>query len=197
MTTGTRDIDAAIELMQKAWTTRRETMTSPPDSKEQLQQIMDEVYEMLVDAVAICRDVGAHRELVHALRKLGHVEQEIGRDDATRALYEEAVTVSRTCGDPLLLAHSVRHVGDYHGHMGRTEAAEGCYHEALVLYRDHEHPPTLDFANAVRPMAILKEDAGKIEEAKELWQEARDLYAEINVQEGVDECSHHLARLGA
>jgi hypothetical protein len=45
-------------------------------------------------------------------------------------------------------------------------------------------------------MAILREDAGKIGQAKELWQEARDLYAEVDVQEGVDECSHHLAQLG-
>ena len=192
----TRDIETAIELMDKAWTTRRETMTSPPASKEQLQQIMNEVYEMLVDAVAICRDVGAQRELVHALRKLGHVEQEMGREDATRALYEEAVTVSRSQGDPLLLAHSVRHAGDIHRRIGRTEAAEECYDEALVLYRNHDQPPKLDFANAIRPMAILKEDAGKVEEAKELWQEARDLYAEVDVQEGVDECSHHLAQLG-
>ena len=82
----------------------------------------------------------------------------------------------------------MRHVGDHHRRVGRTEAAEACYDEALALYRDHEHPPKLDFANVVRPMAILKEDAGKVEEAKELWQEARDLYAEVNVQEGVDEC---------
>ena len=194
---GTRDINAAIELIEKAWTMRRETMTSPPEAKEQLQKIMHEVYGMLVDAVAICREVGAQRELVHALRKLGHVEQELGRDEATRALYEEAVAMSRTHGDTLLLAHSVRHVGDHHRRVGRTEAAEACYDEALVLYRDHERPPKLDFANAVRPMAILKEDAGKVEEAKALWREARDLYADVNVQEGVDECSQHLARLGA
>ena len=192
---GTRDTKAAVELMENAWTTRRETITSPPDSKEQLQRIMDEVYQKLVEAVAICREVGAQRELIHALRKLGHVEQEMGRNDATRALYEEAVSISRKQGETLLLAHSVRHLGDIHRRAGHAEAAEACYDEALALYRNHERPPKLDFANAIRPMAILKEDAGLVREAKQLWQEARDLYKEVNVQEGVTECSRRLARL--
>ena len=192
---GTRDTKAAVELMENAWTTRRETITSPPDSKEQLQRIMDEVYQKLVEAVAICREVGAQRELIHALRKLGHVEQEMGRNDATRALYEEAVSINRKQGETLLLAHSVRHLGDIHRRAGHAEAAEACYDEALALYRNHERPPKLDFANAIRPMAILKEDAGLVREAKQLWQEARDLYKEVNVQEGVTECSRRLARL--
>ncbi len=192
---GPRDTRAAVELMDKAWTTRRQIMTSPPDSKEQLQLIMGEVHQNLVEAVAICREVGAQHELVHALRKLGHVEQEMGRHDATRALYEEAVSISRRQGDPLLLAHSVRHLGDIHRRLGRVEAAEACYDEALTLYRNHEQPPTLDFANAIGPMAMLKEKAGAVDEARKLWQEARDLYAEIDLQEGVAECSRHLARL--
>jgi tetratricopeptide (TPR) repeat protein len=170
-------------------------MTSPPDSEEQLKLIMEEVHLNLVDAVAICREAGAQHELVHALRKLGHVEQEMGRHDATQASYEEAVSISREQGDTLLLAHSVRHLGDVHRRLGRVEAAAACYGEALELYRNHEQPPKLDFANAIRPMAILKEDAGAVDEVKKLWQEARDLYDEVNVQEGVAECSHHLARL--
>jgi tetratricopeptide (TPR) repeat protein len=160
-------------------------MTSPPDSEEQLQLIMDEVHQNLVDAVAICREADAQHELVHALRKLGHIEQEMGRNDATLALYEEAVSISRRQGDTLLLAHSVRHLGDIHRRLGRVEAAEACYNESVALYRNHEQPPTLDFANAIGPMAILKEEAGAVDEAKQLWQEARDLYDEVNVQEGV------------
>ncbi len=192
---GSRVTRAAVELMDKAWTTRRQTMTSPPDSEEHLQLIMEEVHQNLVEAVAICREVDAQHELVHALRKLGHVEQEMGRKDATQALYEEAIGISRGQGDTLLLAHSVRHLGDIHRRLERVEAAEACYDEALALYRNHEQPPKLDFANAIRPMAILKEDAGAVDEAKKLWQEARDLYDEVDVQEGVAECSHHLARL--
>ena len=55
--------------------------------------------------------------------------------------------------------------------------------------------PPLDVANAVRPLAILSEEAGDTEAARRLWEEARDLYEACGVQAGVDECSERLARL--
>ncbi len=56
-------------------------------------------------------------------------------------------------------------------------------------------PPSLDLANAIRPLAILKDDAGEVEDAKRLWEEARDLYAAADVREGVAESVARLARL--
>ena len=171
-----RNVKTAVKLIEEAWAKRWETMKSPPDSKEELQRNVDEVHQNLVEAVAICRETGAKRELVHALRKLGHVEQAAGREEAARALYEEAVAVSRQQEDSLLLAHSVRHLGDVYREAGKAAEAEANYNEALALYRKHGQPPALDFANTIRPMAILKEEAAMIEEAKNLWREARDLY---------------------
>ena len=66
---------------------------------------------------------------------------------------------------------------------------------AVALYRSHERTLPLDLANAIRPLAILKDDAGEVEEARRLWEEARDLYAAVNVREGVAESSARLARL--
>ncbi len=172
----------AIELMEQAWGARRE-------------QRLAEAHRKLGEAVSLCRQAGAQRELVLALGKLGHVELDLGNSDAARALYEEAVTICRDQGDPLTLAHTVRHLGDVHRHAGRREDADACYQEALALYRNHEQPPKLDLANAIRPMAIFKEDAGMVQEAKQLWEEARDLYTAVDVKDGVDECSDHLARL--
>jgi hypothetical protein len=51
-------------------------------------------------------------------------------------------------------------------------------------------------ANAIRPLAILKERAGEVEEAIHLWRQARDLYAAVNVQAGVAESSAHISDLG-
>ncbi len=192
---GKSDVQVALRLMQRAWTSRWETMESPPESNRELQEKVQGVRRDLVEAVAICRKAGAGRELVDALRKLGHVEQDMGREDETRALYEEAVAVSRNLGDALLLAHSVRHLGDIHRSAGRFEAAEASYSEALALYRDHGRGGKLDLANAIRPLAILREDAGMVEQAIALWGEAGDLYAEVGVKEGVEECSSHLRRL--
>jgi hypothetical protein len=72
---------------------------------------------------------------------------------------------------------------------------EPCYNEALALYRREMRCPALDLANAIRPLAMLKEALGELEEARRLWEEGRDLYATARVQEGVTECSARLAQL--
>jgi tetratricopeptide (TPR) repeat protein len=91
----------------------------------------------------------------------------------------------------------VRHLGDIHQDAGRPELAEPCYREALAIYRSHHRTGPLELANALRPFAILQETLGKPEQAIDLWTEARDLYARLSLQTGVDESSEHLAKLGA
>lgn len=146
-------------------------------------------------AVALCRQTGEQRSLVHALKGLGQIEQDRGRGDAAQPMYEEAVAICRTLEDPLLLAHSVRHLGDIHLDAGRLANAEPCLVEALEIYRAQNGTQPGDLANAIRPMAILTESTGRIEESRTLWEEARELYARGGIQAGVDECAAHLTRL--
>ena len=188
----------AVALIRQAWTLRCETLKALPAVEAELPAIVERIRAQLVEAVAICRETGASGELSVALGKLGHVEQDAGRHEAARACCEEAVAAARNAGDPRRLAHAVRHLGDVHRHAGRLVEAEACYDEALSLYgrletRGHA---VLDHANAVRPMAILKEDSGQAEEARALWRRARDLYRAAGIEAGVAECTDHLAGLG-
>ena len=168
-------------------------MTAEPVENEETAGI---VREQLTEAVALCRGAGDERELATALRRLGHVEQDAGRNDIAVARYEEAVAAARRTGDPLLLAHSIRHVGDAHRAAQRLARAAVCYDEALALYAKHPDPPALDYANAIRPMAILKEVLGEVDEARHLWQQAKTLYATVPILAGVAECNENLTRLG-
>ena len=170
-----------LELLEAAQLARREHRLA-------------DAHRDLVEAVRLCRQSGERRDLIRALKALGQIERDLGRGDAARPLYEEAVTISREDGDPLMLAHTIRHLGDIHRDAKRLADAELCYHEALALYRAHETDP-LDLANAIRPLAILKEATGKAEEARPLWEEARELCMAVNVQEAVAECAARLARL--
>jgi tetratricopeptide (TPR) repeat protein len=174
--------DTVVELVRRADCARQENRLA-------------DAHQDWMETVAICRQTGARRELVRALRGLGQIERDIGRGDAARPLYEEAVTICHELGDPLALAHTVRHLGDIHMHAGRVDLAEACYHEALAQYPSREDNPPLDLANALRPLAILKHDAGDVQEARRLFEEARNLYAAAAVQEGVDGYSAWLARL--
>ena len=187
-------LDRARELSNTAWELRAtiSSVTADPAEGETARLVR----EQLTEAVALCREAGDDRELATALRRLGHAEQDAGRNDAAVARYEEAAGAARRTGDPLLLAHAIRHLGDAYRSSGRLADAETCYDEVLALYAAEDEPPALDYANALRPMAILKEALGETGEALHLWQRAKALYAAIPVPAGVAECDENLSRLG-
>lgn len=145
-------------------------------------------------AVAEARASGSRVSLIGSLKMLAQMERDTGRLDAAGASYQEAVMLCRAEGDALLLAHTIRHLGDIHWDMGRADLAEPCLDEALALYRSYAAKAG-DFANALRPMAILKEAAGDRAAARALWREARDAYTAANIDAGAQECARRLALL--
>ena len=154
-----------------------------------------EAHRLYSDAVECSRRNGSRRKLIQALKGVGQIARDLRLNPAALGFYREAVELCRQEGDPLLLAHTVRHLGDIHQDMNHDNLAEPCYQEALTIYRSNPSTSTLDLANAVRPFAILQEAFGRVDEAKLLWAEARDLYAGANVDEGVKECARRLSRL--
>ena len=121
----------ARTLIRRAWTLRCETLTASTASEAEARAVAEKVRGYLVEAVAICRAAGADRELVTALGKLGHVEQDAGRHDAARVCFEEAVAAARTVADPLQLAHAVRHLGAV---FRQVEEARMLWGRARELY---------------------------------------------------------------
>jgi tetratricopeptide (TPR) repeat protein len=125
----------------------------------------------------------------HELRR--RAESARRRDGAmARLCYEEAVRLFREADQPLLLAHSIRHLGDVYLEQGRPELAEPCYHEALDLYRKHTDDSSLDLANAVRSLAVLR-----WEQTRTLWDDVRALYTSLNVEAGIKESTARVAAL--
>jgi hypothetical protein len=52
----------------------------------------------------------------------------------------------------------------------------------------------LHLANTLRGFAFVNESAAKMDASKTLWQEARELYANCNVEAGVAECNKKLSQ---
>ncbi len=150
----------------------------------------------LVEAVALARRAQDPLQLAKTLTALGQIERDLHHADEALQHYEEAAAIYRAANVPLMLAHTVRHVGDIHRHKGRPKLAEPCYVEALAIYRAHPETSALDLANTIRGLALLKGDLGETQQAKALWEEARELYASVNVEAGVKESSRRLALLG-
>jgi tetratricopeptide (TPR) repeat protein len=117
------------------------------------------------------------------------------RLDAARAHYAEAAEIYRQEDNRLAYAHTIRHIADMFLGEAKHAEAKPLYEEALEIYRSSLDTKLLDLANTVRPYALLNEAIGNIDAARQHWQEARNLYASLRLDVGVEECGKHLARL--
>ncbi|MDE2678036.1 MAG: tetratricopeptide repeat protein [Gemmatimonadota bacterium] len=187
--------ERARALIAKAWQARYEALQSPPTGETAFGAVMARVEADLVRACEMCKQAGAKQELSVALGKLGHVASDLDRPDKARTLFEKSVAVAREAGDPLRLAHAVRHLGQVNHRLGRLESAGRCLAEAIDLYDQAGTAHPLDHANALRPMAVLREETGDVEGARLMWRRAAQLYRSAGVDEGVRECEAHLSDL--
>jgi tetratricopeptide (TPR) repeat protein len=149
----------------------------------------------LIQAVALCRQSDDRLPLAMALTGLGQIERDLHHAAEALEHYEEAAAIFRAAGDPLKLAHTVRHIADIHQDEAHLALAAPYYDETLSIYRAHPETPPLDLANAVRGQALLKETMGETHDATALWEEARALYSQVNVEAGVTESARHIALL--
>lgn len=160
---------------------------------------LDDARQDLIEAIDLCRQANNDGaiDLARALTALAQIERDLHKNEAALKNYEKAISIYRNKDDAQMLAHTIRHVADIHRNLGHTEAAESSYREALALYRADKNTPALDLANALRGYALLKGDLRDAEHAKALWEEARELYAAVNVEAGVAESARRLAALKA
>lgn len=114
---------------------------------------------------------------------------------AARAHYAIAADIYRGQDDALAYAHTIRHIADMYLDESDLVEARPLYEEALEIYRGNLQTRLLDLANTVRPFALLNEASGNLAVATQLWQEARNLYSSLRVEEGVRECDAHLTQL--
>lgn len=153
---------------------------------------LDDAFNAYQLAANALRGEGSQPQLISALSGLGRVERDRGARDAAAGYYAEALAVCRAHGDRLLTAHTARHLGDLYCELGRHGEAGALLRESVDIYRNSLETKVLDLANTLRPLALLLGATGDAERARELWLEARMLYAAINVGDGVVECDAQL-----
>jgi tetratricopeptide (TPR) repeat protein len=154
---------------------------------------LQDARQSFTDAVAAARAAGNDTDLVLALKGLGRVERDLGRAERALSLYEEAAELCLAGEDLSGLAHTLRQLGDIHQDGDAWSQAEEYYLQALSLYRRDCSVTPLELANALRPLAQLRERLGEGAAAQPLWREARVLYLAAGVGEGAAECDRHLS----
>jgi tetratricopeptide (TPR) repeat protein len=153
---------------------------------------LEDARRLFAQAAALSRDQGQTLALVDSLKGVGRIERDNGNFDLALASYEEAAAICRSEGQALLYAHTLRHVGDILAEQGNVVAAHEKCQDALQIYREHGGGQPLDVANAIRSCALLAEQFDGGEAAKPLWEEAKSLYASVQVWAGIEECDAHL-----
>lgn len=152
---------------------------------------------LFVEALDLSRTTEDQDATAQALTGLGRIERDLGNGDIALKCYEEAAEIYRFRQNVLQFAHTIRHVGDIHYEAHHFDLAELQFREALAIYRAHPETPPLDLANAIRGYALLKGATGDIQQARTLWREAGNLYAQLDVQAGVEESQRKLTALNA
>jgi len=110
-----------------------------------------------------------------------------GRTKDAEQAYGQAAQLARSNEDWAALAHALRHMSDLARERGALAVAWVHASEAVELYR--KSSDRLGLANAIRLQAL---SAPAPEKARNCWREARELYASLGINDGVDECDSRL-----
>lgn len=162
-----------------------------------------EATQAFIEARAHFGQCDAPSDEAHAVASLAQLSRDAGDDAIARTLQEQAVALAHGSGDRARYAHSVRNLADMLSDAGEAEAAAPLYREALAIYLSGPYSP-LDTADALRGAALNAEQRGVRDEARRLWQAARDRYAMLDLlmrsapdqaSPGVAEADRHLAAL--
>ena len=127
--------------------------------------------------------------------ELAYVERTLGELEHSKTHYLLAARIFRDLNQPLRWAHTARHAADILREQEKREEADRLYDEVLIVYRNNSDTNRLDLANAIRGYALLKSQMKSVDQARALWEQARDLYQSENVDAGVDESRKQIAQL--
>lgn len=131
--------------------------------------------------------------LAEALCGLAQAERDIGNLEASSHHYANAVMLYRELEEPSKLAFALRHQADVLREVGKPAEAEPIYRETEGILRGLGEGSRLALGNTLRGLALACDSMGRSEEAKPLWAEARNLYAQCGVDAGVAECDSRLS----
>jgi tetratricopeptide (TPR) repeat protein len=150
---------------------------------------------IFLDVVRKAAEEGDRSSLAEALGGLAEAEDGIGNCEAARHHYASAAALYRQIGPPKMLACTLRHEADLWMQTNRPAEAEPLYLEAEKVYRQSGEESALDLAHTLRALALLREANGEAKAAMSFWQEACEIYARLQVEQALAECSSKLSPL--
>lgn len=136
-----------------------------------------------------------NQELAKVYNLLAQIARDQGNSEEAIRWYEKRLAIHETQGKPLRQAHAIRHIADIQYEQDELDKSEENYKKALEIYRSTKGHSKLDLANALRGYALLLEARNHKVLADQQWREAKNLYWELGIEAGVQECMLHLNSL--
>ncbi|OEK01525.1 hypothetical protein BFP97_08310 [Roseivirga sp. 4D4] len=125
------------------------------------------------------------------LKLYAQVYSDTGRLREALAHYKEIERIYIQIKDEAKQMHALRHVGDLYHQLGEFECAQKCLVQVVDYNEEHE-VNILEKANTHRVYALAVENSHNASEAKVHWQKGESYYAQLGIEEGVNECRDHL-----
>jgi tetratricopeptide (TPR) repeat protein len=176
---------AALDWYERALTTAGDDPRARAESLQNVATVLvwegeaDRAEEMLQEALALFRAVGARLGEANTLRAIGDVQQFRDEREAALESYGQALALFRAVGDRLGEANTLRAIGDVQQFRKEIEAALESYGQALALFR--AVGDRLGEANTLLSMARLEAELeaarAEFEQALSLYQAIGDLYS--------------------
>ncbi len=176
-----KDVLNPEPLLERAWELRHEGET------DAAAQALDKVEEQ-----ADRQD--DHATTVRTMIRQGHLAQDEGNLTQAIDLAHQALALydDESLDDKELLVYAQRHLADFQRRAGLRDEALESYEAALATYRELGDSYSLDFANALRGIALALEEAGEQERANDAWNAAGNIYTRLEIADGIAECAMHL-----
>lgn len=143
-------------------------------------------------ALEFSRASSNRQQLRQALNGLGQVERDQGNFVAAQTHYEELAGLYSNDSEPVQRAHALRHLADVLRLQTKFEEAETLYLDVLEAYEGSPGVGPLHVANALRPYAILLGKSNRVDDSRQLWKQARQIYLDQGITAGVEECDERL-----
>lgn len=124
-------------------------------------------------------------------------QAQIHRDQGDLCVALQAYRVANELAEkaqlgPSFLAKAQKHIGACLSQLLLFEEAKPWLEQALELTTTSHGKDSLAWANVSRELALVFEALGHKEAATQHWRAARAIYADADIQAGVDECDDHL-----
>lgn len=146
-------------------------------------------------ALELCEEYKVNKVKRQTLSLLAKIYFDLGRTKKSLESYKNALTLAEVDSEEEQIAHITRHIADVECEIGDLKSSRSHYEKALSYYRNNVSKYSLNYANAIRGLAVLKEKTVEYSDAKKLWKEAKIIYEKLKIETGIKECMARLKKL--